>query len=101
MRSSSEIGVLDIDFLCRQLFCDIRKRSRTIVVLDHQHFVFYDQSPMCLEYRKRFVRITDNHSYDCMIDRIGDGQSENINLRFCQCVTNSGQSPRLVFQKQG
>src|SRR6185503_7131801 len=60
-----------------------------------------DERPAFLEEQKRFARIADYHAHDAVVDRIADGESIDVNLRFAQRVTNAGKHAGPIFYKQG
>ena len=78
---------------------DSREAARFVVVLNHEDITFDHQRPMLLEDANRLLGITHHHPHHGVIRRVGNRESENVDLGSGQGITDHGEGSRLVLQK--
>lgn len=96
-----EVGILDIDLCRRECAGDAGESARTVVVLDHQNLILDDQGPVGLKDGDSAAGVAHDHSDDGMIDRVGNGQSIDIDLFHREGVADLDQCAGLVCNEDG
>ncbi len=100
-RLFAAVSVIDVHAAFRESVRQHREFARRIHEIHDEHFGFDGMKALLRQQRFAGRRVVRDHADDALLDVIEDGKILDVDAAGCERVTDGGQPPRLIFNRDG